>query len=500
MDSAISRMPMDWKLHSYSFVGVILFIFLLFAGTFYSMVEIWWRSGTFTHGFFILPISLYMIWHRKEQLRTMTPEIDYTALVVIAMIGLVWLTAELASVVVIKQFCAIALIPLTVWFFFGRKILIALSFPLAYLFFSVPVGEFLVPKLQDITAWFSVYALESINMPVYWEGRYISIPSGDFVVAEACSGIRYLIASVALGCLYAYISYHSIYRRLAFIALSVVVPIFANALRAFGIIMIAHYSDMKLATGIDHFIYGWLFFGLVMFLLFWLGNIFRDQGAERRTEENSTKLNHNTFDRQQIIRAVSITSVILLIWPLAAWMVRSSPIQQSTELSLPRNLEDWSGPASLNFPWKPSFKRPSQEITAKYQNGDKRIFLYIAHYAQQNQDAELINSENTLYDDSWRRMGERQATVSINNGEIDIHYTQLRRGGKKLLIGHFFRIGSYNTINKLKAKLYEAENRLFRRASGSYVIAIASTYDVNEQTAKQSIEEFIQKNHSLLGI
>jgi exosortase len=68
---------------------------------------------------------------------------------------------------------------------------------------------------------------------------------------EACSGVRYLISSVTLGCLYAYLTYQSTKKRLLFIAVSIVVPIIANGLRAYMIVMIGHLSGMELATGGD---------------------------------------------------------------------------------------------------------------------------------------------------------------------------------------------------------------------------------------------------------
>ena len=61
-----------------------------------------------------------------------------------------------------------------------------------------------------------------------------------------------------------------------FVALSVIVPIIANGMRAYMIVMIAHLSDMKLALGVDHLIYGWVFFGIVMLLLFWIGSFWRE--------------------------------------------------------------------------------------------------------------------------------------------------------------------------------------------------------------------------------
>jgi exosortase/archaeosortase family protein len=96
-------------------------------------------------------------------------------------------------------------------------------------------------------------------------------------VVEGCSGVRYLIASITVGTLDAYLNYTELRKRILFVLLSIVVPIIANGLRAYMIVMIAHLSDGRLAHGIDHFIYGWVFFGLVILLLFWLGSFWRDE-------------------------------------------------------------------------------------------------------------------------------------------------------------------------------------------------------------------------------
>ena len=69
------------------------------------------------------------------------------------------------------------------------------------------------------------------------------------------------------------------WRRLVFIALSIIVPIIANGIRAYLIVMIGHLSNNRLATGVDHVIYGWVFFGFVMMLLFWIGSQWREPDA-----------------------------------------------------------------------------------------------------------------------------------------------------------------------------------------------------------------------------
>jgi exosortase A len=170
----------------------------------------------------------------------------------------------------------VAMIPLAVWAVLGTRVVRALAIPLGFLFFAVPFGEFLLPTLINWTADFTVAALRASGVPVYREGHFFTIPSGNWSVVEACSGLRYLIASFMVGCLYAYLSYRSIQRRVAFIAASIIVPIVANWMRAYIIVMLGHLSGNKIATGVDHLIYGWLFFRLVMMLLFWIGGRWRE--------------------------------------------------------------------------------------------------------------------------------------------------------------------------------------------------------------------------------
>ena len=80
---------------------------------------------------------------------------------------------------------------------------------------AVPFGEALVPKLMDWTADFTVAAVKLSGVPVYREGTHFVIPSGQWSVIEACSGIKFLIASLMGGSLYAWLMYRSPGRRLS---------------------------------------------------------------------------------------------------------------------------------------------------------------------------------------------------------------------------------------------------------------------------------------------
>jgi exosortase/archaeosortase family protein len=164
----------------------------------------------------------------------------------------------------------------------GWRLWFALLGPLLYLYFLVPFGEFLTPKLQDMTAWFSRIGLDLLGIPAYVDGYIIEIPEGTFFVAEACAGLRFLIASIAFGALYSLLMYRSPVRRTLFIGVSIIVPIVANGIRALGIVVLGHVLGSAEAGAADHVLYGWIFFSIVILMLIGLGLPFREDGEPER--------------------------------------------------------------------------------------------------------------------------------------------------------------------------------------------------------------------------
>ena len=106
-------------------------------------------------------------------------------LLVLAMLGFSWLLATLASVLVFQQLFLITMIPAVVWTILGGQMVRALAFPLAYLLLAVPFGEALIPPLIDFTADFTVKALQLTGIPVYREGSFFTIPSGELVCGRS---------------------------------------------------------------------------------------------------------------------------------------------------------------------------------------------------------------------------------------------------------------------------------------------------------------------------
>ncbi len=491
--------PFDarWRKSLVFFGLFMLAAVVLYWETAASIVAIWIRSDTYAHGFLILPISAYLVWQRRKQLRQLAPTPDLMALLLLGGSLLLWLAAWVAEVQLVQQLVFVSLIPIAVVLLFGTAVAKAMMFPLGYLIFAVPFGEFLVAPLQDQTAWFAVKALILSGVPVYWEGLYLSIPGGNFVVAEGCSGIRYLIASIALSSIYAYVTYRSYWRRTGFILLGVIVPVIANGIRAYGIVMIAYLSEMRIATGVDHILYGWVFFGIVILLLFWIGSFWReppldDFGVLEKPQTDA--VSPSSRGHQTII--VSVFAIAFLAGGAYASSLLSDAsdiAEQGTYLELPQSAGEWMGPMASSDSWKPSYTGADDTIYRQYQKQDETVYFYVAYYGSQDNGKELVGSLNRVYDQKqWRRVQDNDVAVTLLSGEkISVSETEIRSEDKRRIIWHWYNINGIVTANRVTAKILEAWERLRNRKVDAMLVVVAMDYKIDLQKARNGLSGFL---------
>jgi exosortase A len=473
-------------------LGVALAALLaLYWATAASMVDIWWRSETFAHGFVIVPISLYMIWTRREDLARLTPRPALSGALAALAAAALWVIAYTADVLVAQQLMLVVLLQSVVVTVLGWRVAWAMAFPLLYLFFAVPMGEDLEGPLMDFTARFTVKAIELTGVPVYADGRFISLPTGNWEVAQACSGIRYLIASVALGTLYAYLTYRSLWRRALFIALAVLVPILANGLRAFGIVMLGHASDMKLAVGVDHIIYGWVFFGIVMLGLFWLGALWRDDGAAPSSSAVPEAPAHPVSGTRYAAAVLAAVLAVAAGPAGSAWVDR--PLARAGYPVALQPASGWSGPEAAAGAWENGFEGESDAVRGLYRRDGAEVYAYLLHYRQEGQGAELINSQNRLYGGKdWRVSAEGRRTLDLGSGRrLDVQEVRYQGPAGRRVVWQWYEVAGWRTADPRLGKLLGAWSRLARRPVGDSLLALAAPYDTQPEEAESALRGFL---------
>ena len=199
----------------------VLTIIILYNNTLLQMIKLWSTSDTYAHGFIVPFISLWLIWRRRYIWMALSPQPSMAALLLIIIFSLSWFAGNLVVVNSVTQLSFVIMIALCIPAVLGWKITSIITFPIVFLIFAVPIGDFMLPIMMDWTADFTVIALRSTGIPVYREGLQFVIPSGRWSVVEACSGIRYLLASLTVGSLFAYLNYQNFFKRLIFILFSI---------------------------------------------------------------------------------------------------------------------------------------------------------------------------------------------------------------------------------------------------------------------------------------
>jgi exosortase A len=472
----------------------VVWILAWYASTAASIVDIWWRSATFTHGFLVPPITFWLIWRQRRLLAGMTPRPALAWFAVLLPAGFAWLLGSLAAINVLTQLSFVTMLISVVPIVLGSDVARRMSFPLGFLYFAVPVGEFLLPQLMQWTADFTVLAVQLSGVPIHREGLQFVIPSGRWSIVEACSGIRYLIASLMVGTLYAYCSYRTWSRRLGFVAISIVVPIVANWLRAYMIVMIGHLSNNRFAVGIDHILYGWIFFGVVMFLMFAAGSRWRESPAATdlhevpRVSANVHPAGNHYRIAAMLVMAVSAFFVV--IDQRMEQQVATAPVKlQRVEVA------GWATAAGGLASWKPRYENPSAEIHATFRKDRRAVGLYVAYYRNQGDDRKLVSSQNVLAlssDNAWRSVAAGTRALRIGaSGSVDAPVEELGRfGDRQLVAAKLYWVNGMWTGSEYVAKLYPALSRL--RGDGDDGAVVIVYAEKNPAVpASEAIEAFL---------
>lgn len=473
---------------------LIVGLIAVFWATASQMVETWYESATFNHGFMIIPICGWLLWERREAIEKYVPKPDFRGLIIVALCMLTWTVANAAGVQSVMQFAFVGMIQGAVFTVLGWRLVRAMLFPLAFLFFAVPFGDFLVPTLQDITAVMVVEGLRWINIPVYIDGVFLSIPTGNFEVAEACSGVRFLIATIALGSLFANLSFRSPSRRLIILFLAVLVPIVANGIRAFGIVYIAHITDHKVAVGVDHLIYGWIFFAFVTVVLLAIGMTFRETDGDNEIYmpvSGDRKAGRFTNAKGLISGAVASLAVAVVGPVYAEVMLERGVSKITSPLLAPTAGNGWEPLGRTTTTWKPKFGGVDAELMTSFQKSGARVHLYLAYYTHQRQGAELVNFNNSFVTDDWQRSSSGFLPVQISGFDQTVKSTRLLGRNSRRLVWQWYWVGGRFTSNRYIAKIYEAMTKLSGSDKAAAAVIVAADFDESESQAVSVLRDFL---------
>lgn len=478
-----------------AFAVALLAALVAYRETIASLVHIWSNSDTFAYGFLVAPTCVYLAWRSRDALAPLRPRPYPLALIALIPLGLAWLVGRAASTLLIEQYAFVAMIPVLAFAFFGPRATRRLAFPLAFLFFAVPVGDFFLPRLMSITAEFAEWALRTSGLTIYREGLYIVTTNSRWHVVESCSGLRFTIAGAVLATLFAHLSYRSNLKRAAFIVSAIAVSILANGIRAYVLIMIGHLTQMRRGQGIDHYFYGWLVFTVLMTAWFLVGAAFRDREAPEAPANRSDAESgpSGAVSRGRWIAVAGLAVVALAAWPafdgFASSLGRDARV---AAIAAPSPQGAWSGEAEAGSVWRPRFHGAATETEHRYSGPEGSVRCYIAYYANQTQGRELLHERNSVVDGDdprWRVVHQGSRRVEGSGPGFEARETVMRLPGEHLVVWHWYWVPDEYTSNPFRAKLLQARARILGRRDAAAVVVLAASAS-EPRDAERMLEKF----------
>jgi exosortase A len=486
-----------WRMAA-ALIGLASLVFgAVFAHDMAAAVRVWLQSTAYNHCFLILPLVGYLLWERRGVIASISPTPAFWPLILMPLLSGAWLVAAILDINEGRQLALVAMFELVLLAALGPKVFRLLLAPLLFLFFLVPTGAFLVPELQKVTAKIVVAGLQMLHIPVFSDGNMIEIPEGNFEIAEACAGLRFLIASTVFGCFFAVVMYRSRLRRALFIALSVTVPIGANGMRALGILLLAHLEGSAKAVEADHIIYGWLFFSLVILLLIAIGMAFVDKSEEARPLPTIMAA-APSYRR----RAIAVPAAVLLALAGPAYAARldsrfsasAMPLSASPAVDPP-----WHSAAGSGIDWRPMVHGADRDFLQSFAApGSGVVVRYVALYRLRAVGNALTNTDNRIADDHiWRLARQGPAEISLGGSRVGVISSLVVSGPRRRLVWSFYLVDGKVTASLLRAKLLQARAVLLQHSPLAAFVAVSASMDDPSDGAEHQLERFLRASQPL---
>lgn len=488
----VSRVPESWRSPLMHLLIVVAGLMGAFWQDWFAMADQWWNSSTYNHIMFVPAIVIWLVMLRSSELARILPRTWWPGLLFFGGACFLWLLGAVSDLNLARQLGVVAMLQGAVLTLLGPRVAAALLFPLCYMLFLVPFGDELVPALQLITAKLTVAFTHWSGIPAVVDGVFIDTPVGLFEVAEACSGVKFLVAMVALGVLISNVCFEGWKRRIAFMAVCVIVPVIANGIRAWGTIYLAQFLGIEFAAGFDHIVYGWVFFAIVLALILAIAWRFFDRAGDSRFIDAEAinrsvwiaRLPEGRIGGPGALAGIGAMALAVLLWAgLAGRLAAEMPSQ----IDLPQ-VQNWHlTQYEPQMQWEPRADGAEHRLLASYTDDHgHRVDLFFALYASQRDGKEAggFGQGALVPDTPWRWLQPGPAIPGAKSEWL------LANGQFKRLAATYYRTGSLLTGSNTRLKLATMQHRLLLDDAPTMVLILSAEHRGGHPAPDESLSAF----------
>ena len=455
-----------------------------------AAVTVWSNSDTYSFAFLVAPVSLYIIWNRRQQLAGYRVRPLWAGLLLLVPCGLLWLASEAADLSVGRQLALVGTLQGLLLTTLGWRIYKALLFPFLYLWLLVPAADVFLPSLQLMVTGATVAGLNLLGIPTTSEGILIVADGATYRIVEACASLDFLLGSLAFSLVYANLLYRRFKRRAAFVAAALAAAVAANLFRTTSIIYLTDVSEGRIDLAIDHQLYGWVIFLVTVVVLMAVGLRFRED-----IDADAKRPRADYPERRYAFVATGAAAVLLasLAPAYAVYTATAEAVPANLAIGTPPTLAPWRA-AAPDSDWQVVFPASDLNLSRRYITVGQGVDLFIAYYWRQRPGAELVAWGNRVADGrTWHLFNSVTRQVEVEGRQLAVTETRLLAKKRRRLVWHWNWIDGRFTSSRLAAKLLQIKTRLLTGEQRAAVIAL-SVEETDGTAAARALLESLTAN------
>ena len=380
----------------------VLLLLVAIGAYFQTWIDIWpyWenKNATYTHGTLVALVVVWLVWRERPAVNQIEPKPSMRAMPVLLLLSALWLLAERANIFIVYASLWPLLAFVTLWVGLGMPAASRFAFPLSFLYFAIPIWDYLKPPLQAITSTMAGLLTSLLGVPAVFDGPYVTLPTATIFIAEDCSGAHFLSVALAVGVLAGVLRGDVLRTRILILVVAGLLSMAFNWLRIVLIVLAYLHPGLRDALEtMGHLTFGWWVFALDL-LVFSLVLRLVPRNPEEHAETRHP--GQTTIVRSSNRAGVWIAAVALVLLPAAAWVlprVDSNPTE-ILRAGLPIAATG-NGLQAPDLRWTPHYPGAAWEDRfATVTEGGVAVEVYANQYHEQTQGSELIARGSYLFD------------------------------------------------------------------------------------------------------
>ena len=472
-------------------LGVILVGFsFCYYSVFIELVRQWDNNNTYSFGYIVPLISLYLVWKRRDRLSRLeiTPA-PVPGFLILGFSTALYFAGKIGGAIILQEFSIIVALPAIMLIVMGKRVTRVLAFPLSYLVLMLPAWDYPIEWVQFpfqlLSARIAGWMLPLLGVPAYQNGILIAIPNLTIEVAKECSGVNFLISIIAIGIPVAALYFDSWWKRSVLLLVSVFIAILGNGFRAALICLFAYKGYSTNLHGPGHIFYGYFVSFLGLAVMFTGVYLFGKPTASSVASEDvpMTTARDVSGPWEKSWKWPIVAMLLLLTAGFATRFQTPRPAPLVNDLrDFPRSIGNYTAVEQSPILDGLTGNGADAELSRTYSDGRNGNYqLYVGYYAFQEQKKKVTNYRSReLLRPAWV---SPFPTPRSPDGEINGFVSEKK--GVKRLIMFWYDVDGQIVANPYSVVLTSAVSGLLRNRNNAAIVAIATEYDPDSDLPSQ---------------